>query len=981
MPSSDDRNGPKNALLKMDNLELDKNGSLSLTGGTTVVGSAYTNNAHSLFSAPGSSARIDYLADVVGGVFRNGSSIGSGGSTTRAAFSTAFKYTLFASGSLRKKDLGSGTPVNLGLTTPSVVPTAVVDGYLNALCLNDGSMVATLKSGTYGSGGPWDFIDVLADGAKTSWVIEGQMTGAQDSTIFTATNSTSTAISYIASDSDYFIVQFLSTLGVDVLKGVTSITFDLFLDTHDNYYTYTYNVDSQVNGRYSFNLFVQRNQFSRIGNSQYDWKFVTGYRLSIAGSSQFYVPLLSVNTYCWAGALPGAFSPATLLRTGAGITNTNVSSIDGIRSFGPGYQFAQVNVNNTGSYLAKSQISPTVGPIYPSLATVRLLPNITGIEAQVNEIWLYVRGGNLAQWYRVALFTAANWTVPQYWATPDTDIQTLGITFDLTLTTINSTGIPAAILEIIGPIEGRWMYFTSEFMYPSDINDPDLVNTGLGVRLCGTGNETFLWAKQVDKDTVLVGTSLDVYVLTGTFVTLADGTIDLFYRKLSVKFPPIAIDATVGNGSVFYMANDGWRSIDASGFNPLLVAPITDRIYQGVTCYGYSVNTKVVAGTVRFPVILGLNKMWCSITGQSRCEVLDTSRKYWRNFSIQQGDILAICSTPDGNVLAFYSGDKKLRLLGTAQRLIDAASNQTISILSPVFDNSTSDCRKDTATLKLRGDTGGVSIAVSIVDETNTTTVIGNFSAAGILEKVLDVSQLIPLLKTFQFILTGAPPSFTLEEVIFYFETRPAPVSFARVYNQNFGNASKKRVRNWPTIIDSGGRDITFQAINDNSNGATTTLNTPEKTTKSIFYKTDVFAVDYGGTLYCSTGTFEFWGMMQPDIVQTLPIARQFDQVGPEELFRYGRIRELEFRLLSYGTTIPWTMYFNDNSVKTGSFTTISGLEQSFFEGIPQGAGGQIVRIEIGPTNFDFHRYYIRVKVMKIGGSADAEWITLGQPQ
>src|SRR5258708_344086 len=98
IPSDDAINGRKDGCLQMDGLELDKNGSLTLQGGTSVVGSAYTHNAHTIFSNVISGTRHDYVADTSGGIFRDGVSIGSGGDTGNGAFSTAFDFTLVASG-------------------------------------------------------------------------------------------------------------------------------------------------------------------------------------------------------------------------------------------------------------------------------------------------------------------------------------------------------------------------------------------------------------------------------------------------------------------------------------------------------------------------------------------------------------------------------------------------------------------------------------------------------------------------------------------------------------------------------------------------------------------------------------------------------------------------------------------------------------------------------------------------------------------
>lgn len=981
-PSNDDRNGPRNALLKMDNLELDKNGALSLGGGTTVLGNAYGASVHSLFSNNVGATRHVYAADVSGNLFRDGISIGSGGDALNAAFSQAFNYTLIADGNLRKKDLGSGTPQNLGLVTPPS-PSVVLDGYLYATAL--ASVATTLLSGTIAGGGPLQFFDVFADGTDFTWVLQGQNGGSfgSNANAFSAVNSTGTFVPYTASPLDVFLLKLSNDIphaGRNVLQGIKSITLDFLLidagtpgDIVTDYYTATIDV-SQLPFSTNLTLPLRRGDFTKIGNSPiFDWGHVRGYRISIVGDEQFYISTLTIPDIIFAGDLPG--TP---------VSPTNVVSGD-ISNFAlllntsnPPYQLVQVNVNDTGDYVALSQISVPSGSFNGSLQTFRILPDISGLEAQVNKIRIFVRGGNLSLWYQILEFATGSFTVPQYWSASEDAVQTLGITINESLISVNSTGLTDKIFEIIGPIEGRWLYFTTKFMYPSDINNPDLYNPTLGVRTTGSNSEKFLWARRVSNSSILVGTSVQVYLLTGTFITLPDGTVDLYYRGLGCSHPPISYDATEYSGTVYYLASDGWRTINENGDNFSLVSPVTDALYRGDTNYGYSVNIKVPPGVVRFPVVMALNKLWCGITGQGRIEVLDPTRKYWKSFAFGKGDISAICSTQDGNILAFFNGDNKIRVLDVrSSLLVDGDTLQTINILSPVFDNSTPHQRKDTSTIVFRGYTGNAAVSIYIIDNTNTSYLVGTVTTAGILELSLDVSQVIQKLKTFQFFITGNVSNFVLEEIIFYFQTRPVPLTYLRIYNQNFGSAGKKRLRNWPCLIDTSGRTVSFTPINDNNAGTPTNLITVDKTTKNIFYKTDIFAVDYGGILYCSEGTFEFWDMMPPEIVQTLPVAKQFDQVGPEELFQYGKIRKFELRVLPFGTAIPIKFFMNDNSVYDLTITTISGLEQSYTFGLPPGVGGQIVRIEIGPTAFDFHRFYMRVQTMKTGKDTENEWVTL----
>jgi len=956
-PSSDDVKGPKNALLQMDNVELDKNGALTLAGATSVIRN-YSNNATELYSNVVDNTRHDYLADSAGGVFRDSTQIISGGDTENTAFAQAFDFTLIASGTQRKKDNG-GTVVDLGIGTPTAAPNVFIGGlggaylvlkqsYLNASAANTPGSVNLLSQ--FAAGGGMSYIDNAAItfslfGSGGILVTLLPVTQPVDMTVL----SPSIGFSSPSTDNDILYVPLFRDPTITIpFTNLTSITIQFWLDNvtsnPTDYYEFSWRNDGTMGSRPA----PRRSDFARYGSGSMGWESVYAYAFIFTSS-----------------AATANFEFLTEPR----FFGSQKGSLDGT------YEWMQVNVStNSGQFISKSGSSPFSNPLTVQMQPVGINAAIP-TDSQVDQAWIFRRGGNLQQWYRTVVITSP-WVGFAHDYMSDVDAQTLGITFDPTLLPVDSGHLTDKIFAIIGPIEGRWFYFTTNLMYPSDINDPDLVAPELAVRTCGSNSEVFLSARRVADAAIIVLTSKDAYLLTGTFTTLPDGTVDIYYRSLGCKYPAISHDSTFKEGVIFYLAADGWRTIDTNGTTELLVSTLTDRLYRGITCYGYSVNTKVAPGHTRFPCVLALNKLWCGIAGQSRIEVLDVLRSYWRNVNIGHGNCTAICSTQDGNVLGFFDGDRSLRYLDYQA----GTSSQTVQILSPVFDNGTPRQRKDQYTLKFRGNTGGNNLTISIIDDTQTTYVIGTVNTSQIGEFDLDVSQIIAILKTFQFSLSGTFTVLQIDDFSLYFDTRPIPITFIRIYNQNFGNSAKKRLRVWPLMIDSGGRAVTFQAINDNSNGATFGINTPDKTTVNVFYKTDVFAVDYGATLYCPAGTFEFWGMMSPDIVQVLPIARQFDQVGPEELFRYGRIKQMEIRVLHFGNTLPFTIYFNDNTTQTGIIQTLVGQEASYFQLMPQGVGGSIVRIELGPTNQNFHRFYIRLQVYKTGRDTELEWVTLPDP-
>lgn len=596
----------------------------------------------------------------------------------------------------------------------------------------------------------------------------------------------------------------------------------------------------------------------------------------------------------------------------------------------------------------------------------------------------------------------------------DLEALTLDITVNLNLISVIASRLTQSILEIVGPIEGRWLYFTTNSMYPSEVNDPDLVDVSLGVRTTNSNNETFLWARAISDAAILVGTSVDIYLLSGTFATLPDESVDLYYRPLNCKYPPISSDVAVWNGTAYYLANDGWRSFTTGGGNPSLVSPNLDKLYQGISTYGYAApNLKIVPGTVRFPVAIHNNKLWCCVTGTNRYEVFDFIRGYWRPAALGLGDITAVFASQDGYLLAFFGSDKTLRALEVpTTKLIDGSGQQSYSLLTVIHDGDAPHQRKDPYTLTLRCATGSDTIGFTtrvIIDNGEVDIIVPTSLRPGSIpvyasatDIFADLSTLVPIAKTYQLQINGTTPDFYLTDLTIDGGLRPLQLSSYRQVNTNFGSPNKKRLRVWPLLIDTLGTRVNFNFYVDGvlTSVANPTIQTPllDSTgrtpgglTHRVYIVTDVFGVDYGFTLtdldsdsHGNPFLFEFFEAMTPDIVQVLPIARRFDQVGPQEFFKYGKIKQLEVRLLPFGgavnttSLLPYRVYFNDNSVQTGALTVANSVEASYYLGAFKGVSGQIVRIEIGPTDYDFHRYYMRALVLISGADTEGQWYPLG---
>lgn len=1067
IPCEDPVNGRKNGLLQMDNLELDTNGALSLAGGTAVKQSGFPANAHTLYSGLVNGARADYALLTDGSIYRNNTSIGSGGDATNGAFGSAFNFTLIASGNKRLKDDGT-TVSNLGIGAPSTAltiaystsnsPYAILGDVTNNTIVPTGygssSVIGSYVQMTANAGGQW-ILQTYGGGGPYNL---NQMVGV------------SSDIGY-ATDEDYIqIVGYTPivagrSLNVDVLLVAGNSAGDVVSD----YYTYQIGELSAISYSAidgSFTWRMRRKDFIRVGTGSQDWSTVYGFRISYSGGAASEVVNILGN---------GTSSPVMYMIGGDNAQNGQ-------------YQYVQVNVYNTGSYNAKSVAGPVSKVINLDMGQTLVTPYVTGIDSQVNEIWIYRRGGDLNEYYRVKTFVkSGSWGSPSGYDTfSDADAIALNIKLNLNLISIDSSSVSDKIYEIIGPVNNRWLYFTTNYLYPSEPGNPDLVDSSIAIRITGSNSELFLWARQVSDNTILVATNLGMYTFSGTFSTFPDQTIDAYYRPIKCKFPAITCDAEVFSGSVYYLSNDGWRLFSLDGSNPSLVSPNLDKLYRGETVGAYvGPNLKVVPRSVRFPLVIAKNKMFCFITGLGtpRIEVYDFIRQYWRPVLYGLGDVTAACSTQDGQVLAFFA-DKKTREIGlSSSKLIDATTKQLVAIKTMVFDGGTPLNRKDSSSLKIRLSNSDNTTLSVIVDGSATINAAGTATANTVVtQQNFDLSAIpnVAICKTYQLSISATVNAFLLDDININYDLRPEQRHFIRVQStnygivsrkrlysipfqidslsnnvtltpyvdnvaqtplivnssykksydyqfplvagevvrgidyeytlhstglfeffgfsepknievypegqlsyiipvNNFGTPNKKRLRVWPFVLSSltNGNLVTFTPIVDGVTQTPTIFTVyNDKRTYFYFFKTDVFGVDYSGS-FSSVYPFEVNQIMNPDIVQVLPIARRFDQLGPEEFFRYGKLKQIELRVLAYGVSIPYTIYFNDTTIETGAFTTTYGKEDSYYIMVPKGTSGRIVRVELGPTDFDFHRFYMRFLVTRSGRDTDLEWIQI----
>lgn len=982
-PSDDVINGRKNALLQMDNVELDKNGSLSLIGGVQAEESYNTGAPIEMAATVISGSEVIYSANSDGSIYRGASTIASGGDSAIAAFGKAFDYVLAASGNTRVKDNGV-TTYQLGLDDLTPLSLSLVAGNYTPLLNVNGSTITWTYFGGTSSGtqatpvfvmtgftGSYSRIILQADGELPSYDWTSLPNGGAGS----------------VSQSDSDILTFSLTATTGNFNEFTKITLTLYSDAGGTGFQATQDI---TNSGTQISISFKRSDFT-LFSSLYgtpNWATINDWQIILEPWDAVHV----INT------IDFTLSLTIIPIVDAAITtySTHFAFYRGINTLDTPQliSYAALAVATSSSYVGTSSPLGATN----SYANIWVPPGVAvqvaataSTDPQVNGIWIYREGGNLAQWYRVLV--APNTTGNYIDAMDDLTAEGIDLVLNLNLISVKESTLDK-IHAIMGPMEGRWFYFSSNFMYPSDINDPDLIDVSLGVRTCGGVNEILMWAISVAEGYILVGTTIDVYVLSGTFATLPDNSIDIYYRPLVCQHPPIAIDATFEGGLVYYIAADGWRSIgtDAST-SKLLVSPNTDQLYKGVERYGYTpaLANQTIPGLTRFPVVVTNNKLWCCVG--NRVEVWDFTRQYWRTFNYGIGPFTAITRRIFGEPLVGYaigSGGASARIDSFyGPFIVNTGVKQTVNILSPMFNPGGSFNRNDLYTLKIRLLTGiGEVLYINLIGGDGTSYRVGgasSFNSSGIEQEIiLDLNSVVPTPQvTWQYSLTGQFSQLVIADIRVEYDQRPDQLTSMKIYNSNFGSAARKRVRMWPHVIDTLGNDVTFTPIVDGVAGVAQIINTTDKTTVPVFLNWDAFGTDYGALL--TGGPFEYWEGGQPEVVQTLPTPKQYDQIGPKELFRYGKVREFELRLVPYGgavgttSILPYTFYFDDYNVLRSSLTVNNGLEQTYSFGVPKGTSGSIVRIELGPVTYNFVRYSFRVRVMLHGKDStdNSQWIAL----
>lgn len=652
-PSDDAHGGRKNALLRMTGVTLDENGALVLANGTKKGSVVYPSNAHTLFSKYVCDSLKHYLALADGSVYRDSTAIvaAAAGSLTRAAFGVYGDFVLIFSGDSRIKDGCDGISNIAGVGEPteevlvnSLISTSFsgsgVIGTVGGNFLHNfngfGAGFTVVSATEYSvailnlSGDYYLSYDVNAGTSDWPKDLSGSETDVFSFNI-TCNRLTSVQLINIAFLLDYDV----SSTAAPAAATVNS----------NNYYTANWtqqDILASAVGN-TATLSITRAEFIKAGGSASGWEAIVGF------SSGITVPLSVTDAVAY-------------------FSDFKFSGSDALNGT---YEYVQVNVIKSNNYFAFSPIGPVASAVNIVNGTFEIIPqDPTLIDSQVTEVWIYRRGGDLPVFYRVGVVLYDE-LGPFYDILSDDDILALGITIVNTLS-ISADDLDVDIIEVVGPVNGRMLYFSISELFFSEINAPENYNPAITMEIAGDEAEKFLFARKVAENIVVVGTTRDNYILTGTFQTFPDGSIDVQFRALGVDKPAICRDAVVYKGGLIYFAAGGWVLMSVNGEYGYITAPNTDVLYDGKTRYEYGgVPTASIFSTIRYPLVVSKEKVYCVVpyitnyllpsseaswTGR-RLEIYDFIKKYW--YPIEYAPDLVSVSD-DGAVFGFFNGTKRL---------------------------------------------------------------------------------------------------------------------------------------------------------------------------------------------------------------------------------------------------------------------------------------------------------------------------------
>lgn len=920
-PSQDDVNGSSDALLRMDNLRQNEDGVLALVRGAQKLNaSQFSDYISRIFSKIINSVEYIWVAlnDNTTDVLRSGNNFTSSTSIltnggAKTCFGDALGQVLICAGSKRKKDNGT-TVKDLGIITPLVAPTITpqIPPYLYLDPPN-------------GSGAYTPFVghDFFISGLSAYIFTDpDSLLGGINLTFASVTDMLNIGAGPAndpATDSLHVVFQFdfnpFYKFRVQILLANPDGSFG------SDYYWVELDVanDPQFiqNGSTNPHIKIPRSQFTRAGSDPLqDWTRTLG-------------------IYFSADALSDC-------RFGVGQTHWEGGNTGVLNGY---YQWAQVDVNDNGTYQAKSPLSPASGIELIQNGYVTVTPNFTA-DPQVTHHWIYRRSvpstvavgavqpgipDLLDRWYRVAVTpvnTPVDDTISDNDAIENEDITTI---VDEFLQSIQDTD---DILGMEGLFNERMLYLTHDRILLSDRLNPDAVDTRFTIKAFGDPTEKNLFIKKITNNQLILATTKDLYEIVGTLLDLPDGTLDAAVYAIGEKYPPLSSDFAFVDGKLFYIAADGIRV--TTGSNSTYLSPQLALLFQGEDRHGVPSVAIFSDNQADYPMGVGHGNLYVTLIMRDLTRRLLVYNFQTNTFRLQYTDPLAIWATQTDRLLFGYGngGDNFIREFEKGTD-IDGSSGQVVFFQTIYDANQQPRNRKDTFTLKVTLDTGGVDVDVYLGKDKGNFVKVATVNTTGETVCYIDLSSYtLGFRYAVQMQGTGLK-TFYLYEVTLEYEARPEQVNFLRIPNSNAGTYARKRWTSYAFVIDTLGNDVTFTPFVDNVSGSTSTVNKATKLTNIHYFRSDTVGTDVGGTLQSPSGEpFEFYGLNNEETIsEKLPTPVKYLVIPANDYGNPNRKRHTsyKFQINTLGANVKFTPRLDGTNYAPATFNTSEKRTVEYF--------------------------------------------------
>lgn len=926
-PSDNEIQGDPNGLLRMDNLQLDERGAVTLTRGMKKVSQTFTQPVQTVYSKVLNGVKTRYVGT-------GNASVKNGGVIVRSlaeslsfsqvpdmiavnsvghAYTSAMNYVLIASSNVKKKDDGSDYR-DLGIEIPAAAPEVVANPK-ETLDVSGEYLLYTLEEGTDLTNPKVEEIQF-----KTSLTTGRGIVSTEENI-----NSTNFGnASGNDSSDDIFKIHFKvadssKLLNLRIEFALVPLPIIPTEPLSDSYFIEFPASDPQWNiGTDIFSVLqAKRGDFTKQGNdASKTWEFIKGIRITITSTTSM---LVSFDVIVFEG--------------GQGQLNGR-------------YQYVQVNTHNDNGRLSPSPVSAKSLTITAASQSVKITPDpptkLGQIPVEVNEIWIYRREIDTQPDYT---FVALRLDTSEFVDDISDRDALLGVADlpDFRHHKANFFRIhpPDNIIQMEEMYFDRVSFLTADKLFLSEAKNIDAVDSRHVFDVSGERSELNLWVKKIAASALLLGTTNDIYELRGTGNILEDGTIDFVLHPLGVSNPPISNAVTKQDNSIVYLASDGWRTITGTGSEN--ITGHTHLLYNEQDRFEVEAVLIGVANQVNYDCAVTKNKLFTTVTLKDgvnrRCYVYDFIRSYWYPYFINP---VVLFTEEDGTILAGF-GDANnffLREIDTTNKL-DGTTNQQVVLRTRYIDDGTPNTRKDVQVVKIFLDTEDTLVNIRLRKDGGTVEEdLGDFQFNGptlrTIATGIETDTSVNLGKSFQLRITSLAQGiskFTLMYWSLDYDPRPEQLSILRIAPQTFNLAGRKRFYDLPFSINAFTNTYLVTPIVDTkretSLARSFTGAADEKGPRSIAFAEEVIGFEIGLEIKITSpinGVFEFHELLTPRTIELLPDLQRFHRIVSTDLGTPARKKfiRLAFTINTFGFDVTFTPLVDEISFPSVTVNTIT---------------------------------------------------------